>query len=125
MVVSWSRPYIGYVAAILVYCMIPGTGELIENVLHFIEHGHAAHVVDGAHLDAIDAIDDTSHERRGAEHGCSGTYHVCSCCQSPAFIGAKQQTSIMRSELAETKLRRSTDVIADGFFTGIFRPPIA
>jgi len=112
MVVMWSRPYIAFLA---IYCMIPGAGEIVENVVHLVENGHTAH-----------ALNDADHERQGAEHGCSGTSHVCSCCQTPAFMGAKLIAAGSPNPFADSNLLAPpTDVIADGFLSGVFRPPIA
>ncbi len=108
----WLRPYI---VVLMVFGMIPGAGELIENVIHLVEHGHSAH-----------ALDDEDHERRGAEHGCSGTSHDCSCCQSPAFIGVQLIASVSNNPMVSRTLAFAIeDLPADGYLTGVFRPPIA
>jgi len=108
----WLRPYI---AVLAVYCMIPGAGAIVENVIHLVESGYTAH-----------ALDDEDHERQGPEHGCSGTMHVCSCCQSPVFVCAKVITAVSSNAITSgILLFEVTDVLADGFPTGVFRPPIA
>lgn len=56
-------------ALILLWTFLPGTGEVVENVDHLVEHGHLAHSAAA------------SHEHRGpfSEHGCTGAFHLCSC----------------------------------------------
>jgi hypothetical protein len=95
--------------------MVPGVGEWIENVVHFIETGHSAH-----------AFDDADHQREGAEHGCSGTHHVCSCCQSPTFVGPKLGAGLTPAQFVEVALPTpSDDGLAEGVPVSVFRPPIA
>lgn len=103
------------IAVLMIYCMIPNAGEIVENAVHLVTTGHTAH-----------ALDDADHEPKGAEHGCSGTSHVCSCCRTPAFMNAKLITSVSPGPFADSNpLAPPTDVIADGVLAGVFRPPIA
>lgn len=103
------------VAVLTVCFMLPGAGELAENVIHLVKNGHTAH-----------ALDDENHARQGTEHGCSGTAHVCSCCQSPAFLSAKVLTTISSNTVASwTRALEVDDLPADGYLTSVFRPPIA
>lgn len=53
----------------LVLAMTPGLAEVVENVAHLAVSGHGAHAADQG----------PDHEPTGDEHGCSGTFHVCSC----------------------------------------------
>ena len=102
------------IAVLTVYCMIPGSGEIIENVLHLAQHGHTAH-----------AFDDEDHEREGAEHGCTGTVHVCSCCQSPAFTFVELSAGVSSTPVVSLLMTSPVaDLSADGYLTGVFRPPI-
>jgi len=59
--------------AILLWTLLPGTWELAENVGHFLSKGHLAHSGSAEH----------EHSEPGAEHGCSGTLHLCPCHVSP------------------------------------------
>lgn len=54
----------------LLLVLFPGTGEAIENAVHLVGFGHTAH--------ATGTPD--QHEPSGTEHGCGGTFHLCSCC---------------------------------------------
>ncbi len=108
----WLRPFI---AVLTVYCMIPSSGEIIENVIHLAQHGHGAH-----------AYDDPDHDRHGAEHGCTGTSHVCSCCQSPSFTFVELITGVSNTPVVSQVLPPAVDDLsADGYLSGVFRPPIA
>lgn len=54
---------------VLLLALAPGLGEVVENVVHLVVHGHLAHAeAQGDH-----------HAERLPEHGCSGTFHLCSC----------------------------------------------
>ena len=61
------------VVPLLLWTLLPGTWELAENVSHLIRDGHLAHTETAGH----------PHSEPGAEHGCSGTLHFCSCHVSP------------------------------------------
>ena len=65
----------GIIASVL-WALAPGLGELLENALHFVHEGHAAHA----------AASGDRHEAPGPEHGCTGTMHVCSCCVSLSVL---------------------------------------
>lgn len=65
--VSWVRRI---AALVLLLVLFPGAGEAIENAVHLVGFGHTAHA----------AGTPDSHEPSGAEHGCSGMFHLCSCC---------------------------------------------
>ena len=49
--------------------MTPGLTEASENLWHLIRAGHTAHSLDAG----------PDHAPKGDEHGCSGTFHLCSC----------------------------------------------
>jgi len=101
------------VAALLIYTMMPGAGELTENVVHLVTSGHGAH-----------ALNDGDHQPRGAEHGCSGTFHVCSCCHVVAFSpmpdGVACDIPMERTDRIESCAER---LRSSGHRDGIFRPP--
>jgi hypothetical protein len=63
----------------LVAALIPGLGEIGEAAIHLIETGHVAHA---------SGTRGGVEQRSDAEHGCSGTFHVCGCCGRPAFAEA-------------------------------------
>ena len=95
------------VSVLLLWVLTPGLAEFVENAVHLVENGHFAH--------ATPAGD--SHPSPGPEHGCTGTFHLCSCCQSPNLVFA--QNSAQVPELASRELDALTrhDVVfvaADG-----------
>ncbi len=57
--------------------LLPGWGELLENVEHLVRDGHPAHAV------AADAHDEDAghagHDALEAEHGCTPMTHLCGC----------------------------------------------
>lgn len=55
--------------AVLVWALTPGLLEVSENVWHLVAAGHTAHA----------ASQGADHEPAGDEHGCTGTFHLCSC----------------------------------------------
>jgi hypothetical protein len=58
--------------------LLPLFGEAIENAVHYVLHGHAAHA---------EATPD-HHAPPAPEHGCTGTFHLCSCCASWSDVAA-------------------------------------
>jgi hypothetical protein len=62
--------------AVLVPCLLwvlcPGLAEVTENLWHLATTGHHAHALEAG----------ADHAPEGDEHGCSGTFHVCTCCHS-------------------------------------------
>lgn len=57
---------------LLIVLLVPGALEVVENLWHLCLKGHVAHAVDAG----------ADHAPKGQEHGCNGTFHFCSCCQS-------------------------------------------
>lgn len=58
----------------LAWVLTPGLAEVTENVWHLAVAGHTAHA----------AGEGADHVPEDAEHGCNGTFHVCSCHHTPA-----------------------------------------
>lgn len=54
---------------VLVGGLVPGLIETTENLWHLATAGHTAHA----------ASQGADHEPAGDEHGCTGTFHLCSC----------------------------------------------
>lgn len=109
------RRALPYVAGILMYAMTLGSGEVVENALHLLSEGHAAH-----------ELADAEHAPRGAEHGCSGTFHLCHCHSSTAFVGDAETPEIEAA--AEHRRLLSwelDDARAEGCPADMFRPPSA
>lgn len=79
-------------AFLLVWALFPGVGEVAENVVHLSLHGHLAHAV--GHED--------DHAHSGAEHGCTGPFHICSCHSSTPFeLTRTAKLPALRGVLAE------------------------
>lgn len=109
------RRVLPIIAGLLVYVMTPGALELTENALHLLRHG------DTAHADAKHAPDGPNDE-----HGCSGSYHACTCHSSPQFVsGPSAPTVPPPTDVARTVVLGPADMLADGFPRGIDRPPQA
>jgi len=64
------------ITAVLLWALVPGVGEAVENAVHLVQEGHFAHA----------APDGDEHQPSGPEHGCAGTLHLCSCCVSLSFL---------------------------------------
>ena len=64
------------VLLLMLWALVPGLGEAIENTVHLVLAGHTAHA----------APDGDSHTPSGPEHGCTGVMHSCSCCVSQSFL---------------------------------------
>ena len=57
------------VALGLLWMIFPGALEATENLAHALRSGHLAHAAESG----------DSHSDPGPEHGCNGTFHLCSC----------------------------------------------
>ncbi len=107
------RRFAGFIASLLILGMTP-TVELLENVVHLAFEGHTAH-----------ALPDLEHEKEGAEHGCSGTFHICSCHTSPVFLEAAEAVLDTPVKAATTRVHFEADVPSEGHDRRLFRPPIS
>lgn len=59
-------------ALLLVLAIIPSGMELVELAVHIVRYGDVAHA---------DQHDKSTKPIGSDEHGCSGTFHLCSCHQ--------------------------------------------
>jgi len=96
----------------LIWLMVPGLAEAAENLWHLAQAGHTAHARDAG----------ADHAPEGDEHGCSGTFHLCSCHHSPATALApagstRDLAPVDRSCPRNEKTSRGPDL------PGLFRPP--
>lgn len=99
----------------MTYVMTPGTIELTEHAVHLVIHG------DSGHADR-DHAQDSSHD----EHGCSGSYHACSCHGSPTFMdGAASPRVPTVSPRGQALSAAPESALDSGFALGIDRPPRA
>lgn len=98
---------------VLVYLLIPGACEVTENLIHYVTEGHSAH-----------ALDDEEHQSTGDEHGCSGSFHLCQCHSSVAFLLGAAECNIGVPTCQEHATWRADDTPSDGVLDSVFRPPI-
>ena len=103
------------IALLVAYMMAPGMSELSENAVHLVMHGDTAHSGEADH-EASTSTD---------EHGCSGSFHVCTCCHATIVLSRKV-ISQPGNVTAEPQSATSPDDMLDGGFQhDVFRPPIA
>jgi hypothetical protein len=102
------------VALAVIYLMVPGANETLENLVHLAIHGHGAH-----------AVDDADHDFGESEHGCSGPYHLCACHSSLPFQAPSVDRGL-RPVLAAQALAVDGGLFqfGDGYALALFRPPI-
>jgi hypothetical protein len=55
---------------LLVLAIAPGTMEVVETAVHYAKYGDLSDAADDVHGTSPLGVD---------EHGCSGTFHLCSC----------------------------------------------
>lgn len=109
------RRVVPIIAVVMVYAMTPGALELTENAVHLIRHADTAHA-DGAHAEDSDRD----------EHGCSGTYHACTCHSSPHFVDNSQSPRTAGPVRVRAEAPPARPELADsGFVREIDRPPRA
>jgi len=102
------------IVALLLWALVPGAGELLENAVHLAESGHLAHAApDGDH-----------HDGSGPEHGCSGTVHLCSCCASLSFLPARVTAQVPDEGSSQFTVHTPADVFTT-CVGDIDRPPRA
>lgn len=103
-------------AFLLVLSILPVTGEVVELVVHWGQHGDVAHGDSDEHESAPLGSD---------EHGCSGLFHMCACHTAQATTPQESvATSLVTTD-------RRVDVLAPPRHDGCdapaptIRPPIA
>ena len=98
----------------LIWSMTPGLTEFVENVWHLAVSGHSAH--------AIDAGPD--HAPEGDEHGCSGTFHLCTCHHTPPTDLAQGNACDVRQPTVSLMATKSEPPVEPAL-AGLLRPPRA
>ena len=74
---------------LVLWALVPGVGEAIENAVHIVLVGHKAHA----------ARNGDSHTPSGPEHGCTAVMHSCSCCVSQTFLPNQCVTQVPTQSL--------------------------
>lgn len=98
----------------IIWMMTPGLTEAAENLWHVARAGHTAHSPDAG----------SDHAPQGDEHGCSSTFHLCSChhssCTSLPRAIASHKLHVTNGDRQLISLRcQSPDL------PSLFRPPKA
>jgi hypothetical protein len=107
---------------LMVVAMMPGLGELVDDAVHFLRTGHTEH--SDVHFDGHgDAHPDGHH--LDEEHGCSGAFHLCSCHQSPTFLGAPLLPDLRSAAVDVVRPSRLSTRGPDGVREDVARPPRA
>jgi hypothetical protein len=96
----------------LVWLMTPGLTEAAENLWHVARAGHTAHAQNTGE----------DHAPEGDEHGCSGTFHLCSCHHSPPTALALSAVTRQLSLVAQTRTRSEASFRGPDT-SSLFRPP--
>jgi hypothetical protein len=102
-----------FVVVLLLWSIVPGMAEALENAAHWVREGHFAH----------QESDTDSHSDPGPEHGCTGTFHTCPCHSSAA---ANQPSSLREVRAPNTdseSARRLFNPPLMGYPHGIYHPP--
>ena len=100
---------------LLVCALTPGFGEMVENLWHLALTGHSAHAVEQG----------ADHEPSNDEHGCSGTFHLCSCHHTVPSDLAAVRAGGPGAELPVRTFRRDVTSPAEPDLPGLDRPPRA
>jgi hypothetical protein len=107
------RSLVRFIAvATLVCLLVPGLGEAAENLWHVVRTGHSAH----------DLSAGEQHVPDEDEHGCTGTFHLCSCHQTLAYdlgLVPVRPALIERRDPGCAAAERSPEP----FFPGLDHPP--
>jgi len=99
-------------ALALLWMIFPGALEATENIAHALRSGHLAH--------AAEAGD--SHSDPGPEHGCNGTFHLCSCHPAPVGLLATASPLLAVADEDSFFIDRAPDDVS-GHQHSIEHPP--
>jgi hypothetical protein len=104
------------IALVSAVSITPGARELLLDVAHWTASGHLAHA---------DACEDGED---GDEHGCTGTFHSCTCCHASAQVTVPRPMTlaaivpaVREVAYARVEARRGPS----GFTRPLIRPPSA
>jgi hypothetical protein len=99
----------------LAWLLCPGLAEVAENAWHLATTGHHAHALEAG----------ADHAPDGDEHGCSGTFHVCTCCHSAPAQAASPQAARPGAILHEGPAVFASATPLPPDLPGVDRPPRA
>lgn len=109
------RRLVPVLALVLAYSITPGSGEITENVAHYLLDGHSAH-----------AAHDSAQAPHEDAHGCSGPFEHCPCHGTAAFVAERPPVEVGVAHSVTQKLHWFVAVHqSDGTQSTVFRPPIA
>ena len=75
-------------ALALVFTLLPGAFEALENAVHLVVEGHLSHLTS-----------DRDHEApAGDEHGCNAVFHLCGCHATPTFVGPSPEPRVQLAQ---------------------------
>lgn len=95
--------------------LTPGFVEAAENLWHLAAAGHGAHASDAG----------PSHRPQDEEHGCTGTFHLCSCHPAPAWRIASGTRTAESLIPAGRRTAPPAGHRLDGYHTALLQPPRA
>lgn len=104
-------------ALLLVLAVIPSGMELVELAVHIVRYGDVAHA---------DKHDKSTKPIGSDEHGCSGTFHVCSCHQVVSATTPLATTVVcLRAPVESLAIIFPLDRTGEAAQAPPVRPPIA
>ncbi len=101
---------------VLLWSLLPGLGEVVENSIHFLRHGHLAH---------DPASPGESHAPVDPEHGCGATFRLCSCCCAQPSEQPAREQSPSTGPLVESLPPSEVPQPSQGVIRRLDRPPRA
>jgi len=104
-------------ALLLAFAMFPSAMEAVEVAVHLVQHGDFAHGDQDEHASTPLGTD---------EHGCSGTFHLCSCHHNAASSGTGRVAVMVGTDVTHA-ITNLAPVSRDGEAAPAppIRPPIA
>lgn len=105
-----------FTAILMISVLFPATVEVVENVLHYVNHGHWSLFEETVH----------HHHAPDTECGCTGGAHVCGLNLTQLF-----HSSVREPDLRTNRAGLLAAIVpegaapCDGFLAPLFRPPIA
>ena len=104
-----------YISALVIFAMVPGASEVVENVSQLMSSGPAAQASANVHRGS-----------QNDESGCSGTFHMCKCHSSVTFLtGSTAPKVAVAPEHRQNVEWDVDDACAEGCRADMFRPPAA